>query len=387
MIIPEKPYISEFLTKSAEIFEIPILKTHALLEHDLSKYNLKLLNEQEAVDYLSQNENVLLYSNSESSFDWINSNLKKSPVVGFINLFKNKVKFREILKSVYPDFFFKKLSYNELLNVDITALPEEFVIKPAVGFLSLGVHAVYNKLQWQETLKKIQSEIHILDTEYSDIVVNSSDFIVEEMINGEEFAVDAYFNKNGKPIVLNIFHHPFKDENDVSDRIYLTSSQIIKDNLSEVQDILSRIGNQVNLKNFPMHIEFRKRNDGLIIPIEVNPMRFAGWCTTDVAKYAYDMNVYEYYFKQKEPNWEKIFDKNDNSIYYFSMAEVPSCIDKRYIKSFDYECFCENYSNILELRKVDFSCNPLFAVIFGKTDNQKEIFNILNLKTADYIEL
>ena len=387
MIIPENPYISEFLIKSAEVFQIPILKTHALIEHDLSKYNLKLLSEKEAIDYVSQYENLLIYSNSESSLDWINANLKKLQAVGFINLFKNKFKFRELLQSVYPNFYFKKVSYKGLFDLQISELPKEFVIKPAVGFLSLGVHSVYDKTQWHETLEKIKAEIALLDTEYSDSVVNSSDFIIEEMIKGEEFAVDVYFNNVGKPVVLNIFHHPFRDENDVSDRIYLTSAQIIKENLTEVQNILSKIGKQVNLKNFPMHIEFRKRNDGIIIPIEVNPLRFAGWCTTDVAKYAYGINVYEYYFEQKEPDWDYIFSKNDKSICYFSMAEVPSNIDKKQIKSFDYEHFCKNYSNILELRKVDFSCNPVFAVIFGKTDNQNEISNILKLKTADFIEL
>ena len=34
------------------------------------------------------------------------------------------------------------------------------------------------------------------------------------------------------------------------------------------------------LKNFPLHTEVRVNEKGEIIPIEVNPMRFGGWCTT-----------------------------------------------------------------------------------------------------------
>ena len=389
MIIAEKPYISDFLIDSVEKLQIPILKTEELekkLAINKNNRKLNIVDDISAVRFCSQSDNFMLYTNSESSFDWISKNLSSFDVVENINLFKNKVEFRELIKTVYPEFFYKKLSYEELFNVDISSFPEKFVIKPNVGFLSLGVHTVKNKSEWQTTLDKIKSEIHLLDTEYSDVVVNSSDFIVEELISGKEYAVDVYFNKIGKPVILNIFEHPFLDEDDVSDRIYITSSSIIKDNYEQINQLLISIGKEANLKNFPMHIELRRNLKGFI-PIEVNPMRFAGWCTTDVAKYAYDINVYEYYFKQKEPDWDYIFNKNDQYFYYFSMAEVPSNIDKKKIKSFNYELFCRNYSNILEFRKVDFSCNPVFAVIFGKTDKYSEISNILKLKTCDYVEL
>lgn len=387
MIIAEKPYISDFLLKSAEKFQIPLMKTHALTERNLSDYNLNIVSPVDFKNICLSDKNILLYTNSESSFDWINENLFDLKTVKFINIFKDKYKFREILQSLYPNFFFKKITFEDLFNTDISDFPNEFIIKPCVGFLSLGVHSIHDKSEWKKILEKIKSEINILNIQYSNSVVNSSAFIIEEMINGEEYAVDAYYNNDGNPVILNIFKHPFLDENDVSDRIYLTSANIIKENLSAVTEILSKLGKKINIKNFPVHIELRKNSDGFFIPIEVNPLRFAGWCTTDVAKYAYDINVYEYYFKQKEPDWNYIFRKNDTSIYYFSMAEVPSNIDKKKIKSFDYECFCNNYSNILELRKIDFSCNPVFAVVFGKTDNRDEILNILKLETSDYIEL
>ena len=134
-----------------------------------------------------------------------------------------------------------------------------------------------------------------------------------------------------------------------------------------------------------MHIEVRITNDDKIIPIEINPMRFAGWCTTDVSKYAWGINVYECFLNLQKPDWNEILLHAGSRIYYFSMAEVDSGIDKTKIKSFDYEKYLSNFSNILELRRINPKQNPLFAVIFGSTDNEDEIQNILKLNTRDYI--
>ena len=134
-----------------------------------------------------------------------------------------------------------------------------------------------------------------------------------------------------------------------------------------------------------MHIEVRVTDDGKIIPIEVNPMRFAGWCTTDVAKYAWGINVYEYFYKQKRPDWNEILSKADSTIYYFAMAETPAGVDNTKIPGFDYDKFLLNFSNILELRRIHFRQHPLFAIIFGSTHDKSEIKRILSLDTKDFI--
>ena len=126
-------------------------------------------------------------------------------------------------------------------------------------------------------------------------------------------------------------------------------------------------------------------NDDEIIPVEVNPMRFSGWCTTDVAKYAWGINVYECFMNQIKPNWNEILTNSQRGVYYFSMAEVPDGLDKTKIKSFNYDKFLANFSNILEVRRINPKKNPLFAIIFGSTQNKEEIKEILQLNTKDYI--
>ena len=149
--------------------------------------------------------------------------------------------------------------------------------------------------------------------------------------------------------------------------------------------ILKQIGERIDARNLAVHMELRVTQDEKIIPIEVNPMRFSGWCTTDVAKYAWGINVYEYFMQQKKPDWNEILANASRGVFYFSMAEVPEGLDKNRIKSFNYEKFLKNYSNILEVRRINPKNNPLFAIIFGYTQDREEVKQILQLNTKDYI--
>lgn len=67
------------------------------------------------------------------------------------------------------------------------------------------------------------------------------------------------------------------------------------------------------------------------------------------------------------------------------MAEVPAGVDRKNINGFEYERFLSNYSNVLEVRRINPKNNPLFAVIFGSTVHKDEVVKILSLKTKDYI--
>ena len=248
----------------------------------------------------------------------------------------------------------------------------------------MGVHIIHNDSEWKSALFSLESEIKSAKALYPDVVIDGSKFIIEEYIKGDEYAVDAYFDEKGEPVILNIFQHPFLDSRDVKDRIYMTSAGIMIKYMARLAMLLRKIGEINKIRNFPLHMEVRITDDDKIIPIEINPMRFAGWCTTDVAKYAWGINVYEYYMNQKKPDWNDILSNAKRGVYYFSMAEVPVGQDRSKIKGFDYDKYLSNFSNVLEVRRINPKTNPLFAVIFGFTESKEEIKNILALKTKDY---
>ena len=369
LFILEEPYVSELMLSTLGKNQMPVLKNSIS-----DKYRDLNIVKDIAPDKI--------YSNSENSIDWVTKNFPESPISKLIQICKNKYEFRKVLKQIYPNFYFDKVLLNEIDTY--TPPKEKFIIKPSIGFLSMGVHKVNSKSDWENTVTEIRNEIKNFKKNFPNSVLSSSEFIIEEIIEGEEYAIDAYYNNEGKPVILNIFKHPFVSEDDVSDRAYISSKEIIETNLPNFEKVLTEIGSALHIKNFPIHIEVIKNAKNEVIPVEINPMRFAGWCTTDLAYYAYGINIYEYFFYNKKPDWKEILNGKDGEIYYFAMAETPSNIDKTKI-DFDYEGLKKEFSSILDFRKINYLEKPLFAIIFGKTKSYDEITKILQLEMKEFI--
>ncbi len=277
MFILEGPYISNFIEKTIIENEFPIIDTPFLKSRN--RYlEFNLLSEQNAIAILENGADIL-YSNSENVIEWIETNLQKTDYPAFIQLFKNKVQFREVIQSLFPDFYFDKVQFQELNKIDLSNIPFPVVLKPSVGFFSLGVYTIENTDEWTQTLLKLDDELKFIKSLYPLTVVNTDEFIIESYISGKEFAVDCYFNEQGEAVILNILEHQFSSSKDVSDRLYFTSKQIITQLHDKTLAFLNRLSQLTGLKNFPLHLEMRVTSSGEIIPIEGNPMRFGGWCT------------------------------------------------------------------------------------------------------------
>ncbi len=385
VIIIEKPYVSEFLIDTIVQNDWPVLDNQAVEDAEIEEGAFSIISSDAAVKYYSTQEFPMIYANSENAITWVLKNLPDSNLASYIKLFKDKILFREMLKELYPNFYFISANLDELKKLQPAEIKFPVVVKPAVGFLSFGVHTVKDAKEWKDVIGKIEKEMRQAAMMYPQHVVSASKFIIEELIEGEEYAVDAYFDRDGEPVILNIFQHPFFNSQDVKDRIYLMSAGIMIKYMAKFGQLLREIGQMKNVRNFPLHIEMRVKEDGTIVPIEVNPMRFAGWCTTDVAKYAWGINPYEYFYRQQMPDWNNILTNAGKEVFYFSMAEVPFGLDRKKIQGFEYERFLSNYSNVLEVRRINPDENPLFAIIFGSTTNKEEVVKILSLKTEDYV--
>lgn len=387
MFIIEKPYVSEFLADTIINHDWAVLDNEAVRQSGMEEGAFRLWSTEKAVNYYSMQEYPLIYANSENAISWVLENLPKSNLSDYIRLFKDKIIFREMLKSLYPDFYFREVEYSQLKTFEKKDIKYPVVIKPSVGFLSCGVHIVRNENEWQKLFNIIKQDVEQAKNLYPIEVVDSSKFIIEELIEGDEFAIDVYYDRNGKPVILNIFKHIFSDENDVSDRLYITSAEIIVNYMSKFAILAKNIGELKNIRNFPAHMEVRVTKDGDVIPIEVNPLRFAGWCTTDIAKYAWGINIYEYFNNQIRPNWNEILSDAGRKIYYFAMAEVPSTIKQNEISDFNYNALFANFSNLLEVRRINYKEHPLFAVMFGYAENEQELKRIVNLQMDNFITI
>src|SRR5665648_188342 len=227
MIILDQPYVSIFLQKTARDMGIHVLNCSNDQEL-ISLNHVKTFNEEAFITIAKTKAPLLLYCNSENSFQWIYRNLKYTGIPRAIELFKDKVSFRKLVKGIYPQFLFDEVSYDQLLEVDVSKIKKPFIIKPAIGFFSMGVHKVNGDHEWASIISLIGNEMETVKGLYPKEVLDSSKFIIEEYIEGAEYAIDAYFDNHGDPVILNILEHPFSSNGDVSDRIYFTSKEIMR---------------------------------------------------------------------------------------------------------------------------------------------------------------
>ena len=191
-------------------------------------------------------------------------------------------------------------------------------------------------------------------------------------------------------MVLGILKHVFSSDADVSDRVYVSSKDIIEENLTEFTEFADKIGRVAKVKNFPVHIELRKDRDGTVLPIEVNPIRFGGWCTTaDISFLAYGFNPYLYYYRQKKPDWSKLLQGKEGKLFCIVVLDNSTGVDTGKIKSFAYDRLLTKFKKPLELRKIDFHEYPVFGFLFTETeeDNFIELKNILDSDLKEYITI
>ncbi|MDD3043276.1 MAG: ATP-grasp domain-containing protein [Methanosarcinaceae archaeon] len=386
MIILDNPYVSDFLRDAAAGIQAPVLRNEMSsgLKPDKA---LNLFDEAEFIELAKEKGVCKLYTNSENSIDWISENLGFTGLPEKIELFKNKVRFRELLERIYPDFQYREVKFGELDKIRIEELKKPFIIKPAVGFFSFGVHKISENEEWARVLKIIKAEVEILKGIYPVQVLDVGRFLIEECIEGEEFAVDAYYNGKGKPVILNVLKHIFSSATDVSDRVYFTSKEVIETYRESIEDLLKEIGKLADLRDFPFHIELRIGMDRKIQPIELNPMRFAGWCTTDIAHFAYGINTYKYFLEGLEPDWNRLLEEKDGKNYCLIVLDKGGDLASKGVKGFDYEKLLEDFERPLELRKTDHEKYKVFGFLFTETPVEKwgEIERILKSDLKEYV--
>lgn len=385
MFLLEKPYVSDFLKETIINGSIPVLDNATARECRIPAR--LLLTSEEAVTAIAKGDIQKVYCNSENAMDWLMSHIPDSVMAQRAAAFKNKFRFREMLTGMYPEYRFMSVRLEELEQLEGDFFPTPFIIKPATGFFSLGVHRVNDPEQWPAIRKAIQEEVSSIEKEYPHSVLNVNEFIIEQAIDGEEYALDVYYNEKGEAVIVNILNHLFASENDVNDRAYLVSSNIMHKRLAELQAYMESLGQVAGLANFCLHIELRITDDGQILPIEVNPMRFAGWCCTDIAHHAWGINPYLYFLNGETPDWPRLMQANPEDTWMLVVAEIAATVDRQRIDHIDLDAFSRAFSDPREIRPVDFRQYSALAFVFARmaTGDTADIDRILNCDLNQFI--
>lgn len=384
MFIFDEPYISDVANAFLVASQVPLLRN----EFSTASVSPEAhhISDEEALEELERTDARWVYSNSENAIGWIVNHLgADSALATRIELFKNKAKFRRATAPLFPDITFLEVPAKEIEELPFDAVDAPFIVKPTVGFISAGVHRIDTEAQWKRVQKELRTETHEAAKAFPKEVLNTASFIIESIIEGDEYAVDAYFDDENRPVILNIFLHKFTDAQDMSDRLYLTSADIIATHHDPIEAFLTDIATLGDFRGLPIHAEICIDQDKTIRPIEINPLRFAGWCSTDIAYYAYGINVYEYFAEKKRPHWPTIFEASGGCTHAMAVIERPTPLLES--ARFDYDALEKSVTTVHALRKMDYRRFSLYAFLFFSVtpETHHELDKMLTLDPAMFI--
>lgn len=378
MVILERPFVSDLMVETLEKNEIPVLKNEMA---QLRMGNGKVLSDHEFCEEYKKIGKI--YTVSENALGWIYEHIDNQRFLDSISIVKDKSAFRRICRDIYPDFFFKELNISEMKQANTQEIKFPCVIKPSVGFLSKGVFVVHNAEEYQKAVDNILTEFSKAGNDFPEFVVGRSRFLIEEYIHGEEYAVDAYYDENEKPVILNIFHHKFMNESDTSDRLYLTNKGLFDRYEEPFTHFLTNINKTLHLTNFPMHIEFRY--DGQrAVPIEINPLRFTGFCLNELQVFVSGCHPMVSFLKGRRVSKEEMWNGKEDLTYAFTVLEMPSDAEG---KNFNEEKFRADFPGVIDVRRVPDRSSGVAATVFLKieTKNLLDLDPIMSLDMHTYV--
>lgn len=362
MVILDAPYASEMLLDWLEESQHPVLAND--FTRGLEGRALHLVDDAEAAALVNAGQRV--YTNSENALAWLAENTQVEALARGIELFKDKLEMRRALASLDEDVFFREVSADELAAVDFDELPDRVVLKPTVGFCSMGVYVITSRDEWDAALTDIQRDAERWQRMYPESVVDAQRFIIESYIDGQEYAIDAFFDSEGRAQVLNVLKHDFASPEDTSDRLYTCGPAIYREMAPVFTEWLDKVNQVIDVRDLPVHVEVRVE-DGHVSPIEFNPLRFAGLGGTDVSQHAFGFKTYQAYLEDALPDASAYEGDGTDAVYTMSLLNPPADTDGT--ETFDYDAFAARFSDVRGFHRFDVSKVGSYGFLFVRADS------------------
>lgn len=381
LVLIDGAFVSDILIETCRKYKIPVYVANQQLKTKLCSSGCSELLIKPPTEVLSNTGRI--YTSAESLLPVLLEN--SEAYSGIVDIFKNKFLFRTKL-SLFPEyrhFFFRELDKKNLPGFQPS---KKVVLKPSRGFFSLGVrvctYANFNK-NAKEAIAEVESATRI----YPHATLKDDKWVIEEYILGKEFAVDAYFDKSGEPVINAVYYHPFSDETDTRDLLYYTNKKIMNEQVPKVKLFLTRLSRVISpslkIKNFPLHMEYRLKG-GIIYPIEVNPWRFGGFGLSDLPA-TWGLNQYERFFGLGSM---KHAEMKAGLSYAFILCRNPLDLDA----SIDYHVDHEGYQKMLtdlgisvkQYHTFDYKKFGVASVANCEAINEKKMLGLLNYDTSPH---
>jgi effector-binding domain-containing protein len=317
---------------------------------------------------------------SEATIEVLLQHLGDDAKRNAVEQLKDKYKFRTMLTTMYPDYQFSIIDAAEIQHLKVT---KKCVIKPVKGCFGTGVRVIDETTDLNVLMADINAEIEKNGSILSESVLTKDQFLIESYIGGEEYAVDMFYDKNGKPHIVNIYHHPMPREEAYLHVIYYTSKAVFEQIYDKAIAFFETLNQTLNVINFLIHSKFRLDND-VLMPIEMNTMRVGGMGLGNMVYHALGVNPYAYFIKDKSPNWADIWANKSDDIYAYFIAYNGKSIDKTRYKP-NVEKLVSQFTNVILERTFDYQ-NQLAFGVFCIKETPENLKKLLDIEFDDYFE-
>ena len=287
---------------------------------------------------------------------------------------KDKAAFRRVLADDYPDVTCETVATADLASVRLDP-DRRYVVKPALGVFGTAVRTIEGSHDLDLLRDEITAEVAAKVGVLSASALSSDRLVIERYIDGEEYAVDAFFDADGEPVVTGAFHHPMPAIPAYLHMAYVMSAAIHERVAGPAEAFFRTLAARLGgIRNLAMHAEFRMER-GRLVPIEINSMRFGGMGLGNMAAHVVGVNAYDHFVHDTRPDWTALHD--DAASFVFFIAYNGTSVDvERSVP--DWDALRARFSDIALEVPFDHRRQLAFGILYARepADRVAELLEI-----------
>ncbi len=298
-----------------------------------------------------------------------------------IEKLKNKVAFREILKPIYPDFFYKPVTLYELQNVSLD--PEKkYFVKPVKGYWGSGGRAIHDGIDLVSITDEIRAELKYREQIFSNAVLSQENMIIEEFLEGEEYAVDMFYDDQGAPVITNICHHPLPKHREYLHVLYYTSHAFYDGLYQRFINFFTQLNRELQARSLTIHGEFKDHSNQLI-PVELNPLRFGSDGFADLPYHAFGFNPFLAFAENRKPDWKTLWKAKQDHYFGYCLGYNGTNVDLQHYRP-DLRKFRNLFTKILTDNAMNYQQQLAFSAVYVEETSLEKIFDLLNVDFEEF---
>lgn len=325
-------------------------------------------------------ESDILSITSESVLEVLLDRIESENQKNAILVLKDKAKFREVIAPFFPEYSYHSVPFEQL---EYFRPKHKMVVKPQKGFFGTGVKIIDPNTGMRQISRELKDELATNLKVFSDSVLSAGTFIIEDFIEGEEYAADIFYDNQGTPQIANLYCHPSPKHEAYVHMLYYSSKEVFEKIQERVIDFFTKLNEVLQVKNFPVHGEFKLHGDQFV-PIEMNPLRFGGVGLGNMVYHAMGINPYQCMSTNLFPNWSEIWEQKQHleSIYTYLIAYNGKNVDVNTMKP-NLDKLRENFSEVINETLLDYQKGLTFG-LFTLKETKSSVTKIATLDFDDF---